>query len=140
MEKSVSDLSGVMPENVKSYAPLSLAYIGDSVHTLYIRTKIMAIGDKKVNELHKLCSRFVKAKAQSDAIHVLLPLLTEEEEAIYKRGRNAKSYTAPKNTDVTTYRHATGFEALIGYLYLSKNYERLKFILDRSYEIINTEE
>lgn len=129
-----------LSDSVKSYSPLALAYIGDSVHTLYIRTRIMALGDKKVNELHKLCSAFVKAKAQSDAIHALLPELTEEEEAVYKRGRNAKSYTVAKNADVTTYRHATGFEALIGYLYLSKNEERLKLLLDRSYEFIKTEE
>ncbi len=128
------------PENVKSYSPLALAYIGDSVHTLYVRTRIMAMGDKKASDLHKLCSRFVRAKAQSDAIHALMPELSEEEEAVYKRGRNAKSYTVAKNADVTTYRHATGFEALIGYLYLSKNEERLRFILDRSYEIIKTEE
>lgn len=140
MEKSMSEAFGFTPENVKSYSPLALAYIGDSVHTLYIRTRIMAAGDKKVNELHKICSRFVKAKAQSDAIHALLPILTEEEEAVYKRGRNAKSYTTAKNADVTTYRHATGFEALIGYLYLCKNNERLNFLLDRSYEIIKTEE
>ena len=140
MEKGMSEAFGFAPDNIKSYSPLALAYIGDSVHTLYIRARIMAAGDKKVNELHKLCSRFVKAKAQSDAIYALLPYLTEEEEAVYKRGRNAKSYTTAKNADITTYRHATGFEALIGYLYLSKNDERLKFILDRSYEIINTEE
>ncbi|MDO5478842.1 MAG: ribonuclease III domain-containing protein [Clostridia bacterium] len=140
MEKSMSEAFGFTPENVKSYSPLALAYIGDSVHTLYIRTRIMAAGDKKVNELHKICSRFVKAKAQSDAIHALLPILTEEEEAVYKRGRNAKSYTTAKNADVTTYRHATGFEALIGYLYLCKNNEQLNFLLDRSYEIIKTEE
>lgn len=140
MEKSMSEAFGFTPENVKSYSPLALAYIGDSVHTLYIRTRIMEMGDKKVNELHKICSRFVKAKAQSDAIHALLPILTEEEEAVYKRGRNAKSYTTAKNADVTTYRHATGFEALIGYLYLCKNNERLNFLLDRSYEIINMEE
>ena len=73
-------------------------------------------------------------------IHALLPELTEEEEAVYKRGRNAKSYTVAKNADVTTYRHATGFEALVGHLYLSKNEERLSYILGRSYEIINTEE
>ena len=129
-----------LQDSVKSYSPLALAYIGDSVHTLYIRSKIMAKGDRKVNELHKLCSAFVKAKAQSDVIHALLSELTEEEEAVYKRGRNAKSYTVAKNADVTTYRHATGFEALVGYLYLSKNEERLSYILSRSYEIINTEE
>ena len=127
-------------ENPKSYSPLALAYIGDSVHTMYIRSRILETGDKKVNELHKLCSFFVKANAQSRVILRLLSELTEEEEAVYKRGRNAKSYTVPKNADVTDYRHATGFEALIGYLYLSKEKERLEYLLNRSYEIIKTEE
>ncbi len=127
-------------ESPKSYSPLALAYIGDSVHTMYIRSRILEAGDRKVNELHRLCSIFVKAGAQSRVIIKLLDELSEEEEAVYKRGRNAKSYTVPKNADVTDYRHATGFEALIGYLYISKDKERLEYLLNRSYEIIKTEE
>ncbi len=138
MEKDMMEVFGF--ESPKSYSPLVLAYIGDSVHTTYIRSRIVAEGDKKVNELHKLCSAFVKAKAQSEVILKLSGELTEEEEAVYKRGRNAKSYTVPKNAEVTDYRHATGFEALIGYLYISKKKERLEYFLGRSYEIIKTEE
>ncbi len=138
MEKDI--MKDISFESPKSYSPLALAYIGDAVHTMYIRSRILETGDKKVNELHKLCSFFVKANAQSRVILKLLGELTEEEEAVYKRGRNAKSYTVPKNADVTDYRHATGFEALIGYLYLSKDVERLEYLLDRSYEIIKTEE
>ncbi len=138
MEKDI--MKDISFESPKSYSPLALAYIGDAVHTMYIRSRILETGDKKVNELHKLCSFFVKANAQSRVILKLLSELTKEEEAVYKRGRNAKSYTVPKNADVTDYRHATGFEALIGYLYLSKDVERLEYLLDRSYEIIKTEE
>lgn len=128
-----------MSESSK-YAPLTLAYIGDSVHTLFVRERVIGQSDKKVHELHILTSRYVKASAQAKAIHKLLPELTEEEEAIYKRGRNAKSATVPKNAIVSDYRAATGFEALIGALYIDKKKERLNEILERSMEIINTEE
>lgn len=128
-----------MSESSK-YAPLTLAYIGDSVHTLFVRECVIGQSDKKVHELHILTSRYVKASAQAKAIHILLPELNEEEEAIYKRGRNAKSATVPKNAIVSDYRAATGFEALIGALYIDKKKERLNEILERSMEIINTEE
>lgn len=128
-----------MSESSK-YAPLTLAYIGDSVHTLFVRERVIGQSDKKVHELHILTSRYVKASAQAKAIHILLPELNEEEEAIYKRGRNAKSATVPKNAIVSDYRAATGFEALIGALYIDKKKERLNEILERSMKIINTEE
>lgn len=128
-----------MSESSK-YAPLTLAYIGDSVHTLFVRERVIGQNDKKVHELHILTSRYVKASAQAKAIHILLPELNEEEEAIYKRGRNAKSATVPKNAIVSDYRAATGFEALIGALYIDKKKERLNEILARSMEIINTED
>lgn len=128
-----------MSESSK-YAPLTLAYIGDSVHTLFVRERVIGQSDKKVHELHILTSRYVKASAQAKAIHILLPELNEEEEAIYKHGRNAKSATVPKNAIVSDYRAATGFEALIGALYIDKKKERLNEILARSMEIINTED
>ena len=128
-----------MSESSK-YAPLTLAYIGDSVHTLFVRERVIGQSDKKVHELHILTSRYVKASAQAKAIHILLPELNEEEEAIYKRGRNANSATVPKNAIVSDYRAATGFEALIGALYIDKKKERLNEILARSMEIINTED
>ena len=122
------------------YAPLTLAYIGDSVHTLFVRERVIGHTDKKVHDLHVLTSRYVKASAQAKAGHILLPELSEEEEAIYKRGRNAKSATVPKNADVADYRAATGFEALIGALYLDGKKERLQKILERSMEITDTED
>lgn len=122
------------------YSPLALAYIGDSVHTLYIREEILKRGDRKAHDLHVLCSRYVKAASQARAIHLLMPELTEEEIEIYKRGRNAKSATVPKNAEVADYRAATGFEALVGVLYLNEKHERLYDILKRSMEITETED
>ena len=122
-----------------AYSPLVLAYIGDAVHATYIRCRLIEKMDKKVNDLHKLSSGYVKASAQSKVILELMAELTEEEIAVYKRGRNAKSATVPKNADVVDYRHATGFEALIGYLYIEKREERLNFLLSRSFEIIQKE-
>ncbi len=108
-----------------TYSPLVLAYIGDAVYELMIRTKIVNDGNMQVNKLHRKSSSLVKAKTQADLIKVLKPYLTEEETAVFKRGRNAKSATVAKNADMTDYRMATGFEALIGWLFLSERFERM---------------
>ena len=118
-------------------SPLSLAYIGDAVYELYVRTHIMKNENLPVNKLHKTATGYVKAKAQSDIVHYLESMLTENELAVYKRGRNAHSHTSAKNAHIVDYRHATGFEALIGYLYLSKNDERLDFLLCESVKFID---
>ena len=120
-------------------SPLSLAYIGDAVYELYVRTHIMKDENLPVNKLHKTATGYVKAKAQSDIVHHLESMLTENELAVYKRGRNAHSHTSAKNADIVDYRHATGFEALIGYLYLSKNDERLDFVLGESVKFIDND-
>lgn len=109
----------------RSLSPLQLAYIGDAVYELFIRTYIIGIKDAPVNELHNEVVKYVKAKAQADIIHSLEQNLTEEEWSIVKRGRNAKSGTVPKNANLQDYRYATGFETLIGYLYLEGNYKRI---------------
>jgi ribonuclease-3 family protein len=118
--------------------PLQLALIGDGVFEVFIRNYILMNNTAlSANKIHVKAIGYVKAKSQASIMHEVETLLTEEEEAIYKRGRNAKSPTVPKNADVRDYRTATGFEALIGYLYLTGNKERLEFILDKSVEIIN---
>lgn len=122
--------------NPKEISPLSLAYIGDAVYEVYIRSYIMRDANMPVNKLHKAATSFVKAKAQSDIIMALSDRLTEEETAVYKRGRNAHSYTSAKNADIVDYRRATGFEALIGYLYLSGEKARLEELIDLGIEII----
>ena len=111
--------------DVMSYSPLTLAYIGDDAYDLVIRTYLLGKGNMPVNKLNRMADGLVKAKAQSDMMAVIEPMLDEEEHAVYKRGRNAKSYTKAKNATVADYRRATGFEALMGYLYLKGRYVRM---------------
>lgn len=116
--------------------PLQLALIGDAVYEVFIRNYILIENrGLSAHKIHIKAIEYVKAHAQSQIIKELEPMLTEEEEYIYKRGRNAKSGTVPKNADVVEYRTATGFEALIGYLYLSNQKERLSTILIKALEL-----
>lgn len=115
----------IQPQDIRTYSPLTLAYIGDGVYDLVIRSIVVGKGNTNANQLHHRTSGVVKAKAQSELIETLLSDLTEEEEAVYRRGRNAKSPTMAKNATMSDYRRATGFEALIGYLYLKDEFERL---------------
>lgn len=115
--------------DIRSYSPLALAYIGDAVYDLLIRTEVVAQGNIPVNRYHKQVSAIVKAEAQAELVHLLLEELTEEEKDIYKRGRNANSYTKAKNASLGEYHRATGFEALIGYLYLTEQYARITELL-----------
>lgn len=118
-------------------SPLVLAYLGDTVYESYIREHLIRQNiNRKVPNLHKLAIQYSKAKAQATIIHELEDELTEEEMKIFKRGRNQKSHTAPKNADIIDYKYATGFEALIGYLYLSEDKERLEYIVKKGIEII----
>ena len=117
------------------YSPLALAYIGDGVYELYVRTRVIAENpNMPAHKLHKEAVKYVKAHAQSNSIHAMMDILSEDEMAVFKRGRNAKSPTVPKNANLTEYRHATGFEALLGYLYLSQKSERLDEIMKVAYE------
>lgn len=115
----------IKDKDIRSFSPLTLAYIGDAVYEIVIRTIIVEKGNAPVNKLHHKASSLVKAVAQKAAMEKILPLLTEEEEAVYKRGRNAKSYTSAKNASIIDYRIATGFEALMGFLYLMGRNDRL---------------
>jgi len=119
---------GVSEKEVDLLNPLILAYIGDAVYEVYVRTYLIGTMKVTVHKLHTSSIKFVKAKAQSDIIHYLDDKLTDEEKDIVRRGRNAKSGTIPKNADVTEYKYATGFEALMGYLYLKGRHERLEEI------------
>lgn len=112
------------------YSPLTLAYIGDGIYEIIIRTFIVTkSGNEQVNKLHKKSSSLVKAETQAKLIHAIMEELSPEEERIYKRGRNAKSFTAAKNASIKDYRTATGFEALCGYLYIKGDMERLLFLV-----------
>lgn len=123
-----SYLKGAMnlPEtDIKTFSPLTLAYIGDGIYDLIIRTMVVKRGNAPVNKLHKCVSGMVKAPAQMELYHSIEESLTEEEQTIFKRGRNAKSFTTAKNASMIEYRTATGFEALMGYLYLTDRMERI---------------
>ena len=114
-----------LQDNIRTYSPLTLAYIGDGIYDLIIRSIIVGKGNTKASRLHQETSKLVRAQAQSEMIDLLLPYLSEEETDIYRRGRNAKSPTMAKNATMTDYRKATGFEALMGYLYLKDEFERM---------------
>lgn len=120
------ELSG---EDIMMLSPLQLAYIGDSVYELLVRTYLVTKGIS-VKDLHKATTNYVKAKAQAKFAHELEEKLTEKEKLIIKKGRNAKSNTSPKNTDIIDYKYATGFECLFGYLYLMNQDERIKELFE----------
>lgn len=105
--------------NPTQYSPLTLAFIGDGIYDLIIRTIILERGNAPVNKLHKRVSSLVKAASQAELFYAIEEYLTEEEMAVYKRGRNAKSFTSAKNASMADYRKATGVEALMGFLYLT---------------------
>lgn len=122
------------PVDAGAYSPLVLAYIGDAVYELLIRTRVVNRGSMQVSKMHKKSAGLVKAQAQADMIKVLQEELTPQEQAVYKRGRNAKSASTAKNATMIDYRMATGFEALIGYLYLNEEHERLLTLVHNGLE------
>ncbi|MGE4572144.1 MAG: Mini-ribonuclease 3 [Candidatus Izemoplasmatales bacterium] len=122
------------------YNGLTLAYLGDAIYELSIRNYLLSEGLTKVNDLHQACIQYTKSQSQSHVVLQMLDgFLSEEEIAIYKRGRNQSSTHKPKNTDIQTYNQSTGFEAVIGYLYLDHKKDRMQEIIDKSIEIINQE-
>lgn len=125
-----------IPE-INTLSPLTLAFLGDSVYEMFVRTKILSSGNRPANELHKIAVGYVKAKAQATAAHKILDTLSDEELSIYKRGRNTNIHTVPKNADMADYRHATALEALIGYLYLRGEEERLSEILNIAFDSLS---
>lgn len=123
--QSVQDTFGKGKLKPSQYSALGLAYIGDGVYDLIIRTIVLDLGNGKVKNFHRMTSNIVKAESQAKVVNAILDSLTDEEMAIFKHGRNAKSATSAKNASITDYRIATGFEALIGYLYLSHEMDRV---------------
>ena len=116
-------------QEAKMLSPLVWAYVGDSVYELYIRTHLVNFSNAKPHKLHLETIKYVKAESQAKILDKIWNKLTEEEQDIFKRGRNTENHHLPKNGNVADYSHATGFEALIGYLYLTKQDERLEEIL-----------
>ena len=116
---------GLKEVSPRQLSPLVLAYIGDSIFDLVVKTMIVTKGNTQVNKMNRMASSIVKAESQSKMIGYIEDKLSEEEEGVYKRGRNAKSVSPAKNQSITDYRRATGFEALLGYLYLKKEWKRM---------------
>ena len=121
------------------YSALGLAYIGDAVYDLIIRTLVLRKGNYSVKAFHKMTSSIVKAHTQALMAEALMEELTEEEHDVYRRGRNAKSFTTAKNATVADYRKATGFEALMGYLYLEDRFDRAVYLSRRALDLLGIE-
>lgn len=134
------DLLKILTNNVQEskimYSPAQLAYAGDAVYELLVRSYIINHHNINVNKMHRLSVKYVKANAQAYIVKNLEKYLTEEEKRIVKRGRNAKVTSSPKNADLMEYRYATGFEALFGYLYLNKELDRLIELFNKAVIII----
>ena len=135
METSLTLLESIKKEfqcqeqDIRSYSPFTLAYIGDCIYEIIVRTVVVERGNKSPQSLHKTVTKYVKAETQCELFQVLQDELTEEEMAVMRRGRNAKSFTTAKNASVSDYRKASGLEALFGYLYLSGQTERVVALL-----------
>ncbi len=135
--KTIEIKENVEIKDINTYSPLTLAYIGDAIYELIIRTMVVSKGDRQVGKLHKESSELVKASTQAEISKSLKDILTEEEERVFKRGRNAKSFTTAKNASMSDYRTATGFEALMGYLYLSHQSDRMLELINTGLKNIN---
>lgn len=122
-------------EDVKMLSPLVWAYVGDSVYELYIRTHLINFSNAKPHKLHLETIQYVKAEKQAKILEKIWDKLAEEEQEVFKRGRNTENHHLPKNGNIADYSHATGFEAVIGYLYLMKQDERLQEILKMCIEM-----
>lgn len=127
--EQINEVFDCKETDVRAYSPLTLAYIGDAVYEVIIRTVVVERANRAANELHKRTVKYVQAGMQAAMIEALLEELTEDEVAVYKRGRNTKSYTSAKNASIQDYRKATGFEALVGYLYLTGQTKRMLYLV-----------
>ena len=145
MEESIGTLDAIKQKfdckevDIKTYSPLTLAYIGDAIYDLVIRSIVVERANRSTNSLHKTVIRYVNAKTQALMISALEEDLSEEEKAVYHRGRNAKSYTSAKNASIAEYRKATGLEALFGYLYLQNRMDRLLTLVKTAFEKMDME-
>ena len=138
MDESIMDLMAAIREDfglpetdIRTYSPLTLAYIGDAAYELVVRTFLVDQGNSRPDKLHRKASSMVKAAAQAAMAEALKDSLTEEELSVYRRGRNAKSVTTAKNASVIDYRTATGLEALAGWLFLKERYDRLVYLVSQ---------
>lgn len=133
---NIKELFGLSGQDIRTYSPLTLAYIGDAVYDLVVRSMVVLKANKSANDLHKTTVEFVKAKAQASIIEMLMDELNEDEKSYYRRGKNSKPYSTAKNASISDYHKATGFEALMGYLYLTGQTERMLYLMKKGIEHI----
>ena len=134
--ESLDQVFRLSEKDWKMYSPLTLAYIGDAAYELVIRSIVVKTANCQPQKLHQKVTAKVSAKAQAKMIEALLPLLTEEEASVYRRGRNSKPYTKAKNASMQEYLEATGFEALMGYLYLYREYDRMNELIEEGLKVL----
>ena len=136
LNEYINDKFGIDSKDIRTYSPLTLAYIGDAVFDLVIRSVLVNRGNTAVNNLHKKASAIVKAPTQAAIAAAIMEDMTEEERDVFRRGRNSKPHTKAKNASTIEYLEATGFEAVMGYLYLQGNTDRamelIKLGIDRA--------
>ncbi len=126
-------------EDMRTYSPLTLAYIGDAVFEIIVRTLVVEKGQKSANALHRHTTKIVCAQMQAKLVDAVFERLTEEEQDIYRRGKNTKIHSSAKNASLGDYRKATGFEALCGYLFLKDETERIMQIVRQAFETVKVE-
>lgn len=144
MQKLLDDIlvqiGDISKGKIKTYSMLSLAFLGDAVQSLFVREKLIENANFKVKKLHSETTKYVKAKAQSMVLEEIFDSLFEEEKNVVKTARNSKTNNIAKNSSVKEYKNATAFESLLGYLSLTKNFERLNYILNLSFDLIKNKE
>lgn len=139
MEESIRETFSVKQQDIRSYSPLTLAYIGDAVYDLIIRTVVVERVNRPANVLHHITIKYVSAGAQARIVTALREQLTEEEQAVYRRGKNAKPHTTAKNASSEDYMKATGFEAVLGWLYLKGDLNRVLELVRKGIEAAGIE-
>lgn len=135
LNEYLNDKFNIEAKDIRTYSPLTLAYIGDSIYDLVIRSILVNKGNIPVNKLHQRASQVVKAQTQATMILALMDELTDEEKDWYRRGRNSKPHTKAKNASTMDYLEATGFEAVMGYLYLTDDMDRICELVNRGIEL-----
>ncbi len=136
LNEYLNDKFNIEAKDIRTYSPLTLAYIGDSIYDLVIRSILVNKGNTPVNKLHQRASQVVKAQTQAAMILALMDELTDEEKDWYRRGRNSKPHTKAKNASTMDYLEATGFEAVMGYLYLTGDMDRICELVNRGIEAL----
>ena len=135
LNEYLNDKFNIEPKDIRTYSPLTLAYIGDAIFDVVIRSILVNKGNTPVNKLHQRASQIVKATTQAAMVMALMDELTDEERDYYRRGRNSKPHTKAKNASTMDYLEATGFEAVIGYLYLTGDMDRICELVNRGIEL-----